>query len=77
MSITDNGEIYFHVSRGRVPKVHSAAVDTLVRQLDVVDQELGGVGRRTEVRAIRKSVRRGPQLCMGRVPCPDVEAASA
>lgn len=76
MSITDNGEIYFHVPRGGVAKVHSAPIDTPVRQLDVVDQELCRVGRSTEVRAVRKRGWRGPELCMGHGTHPHVVAAS-
>lgn len=71
---TNDGEINFHVPRRRVAEVHSAPVDTLVRQLDVVDEELGRMGRRSEIRAIRKSSRRGPQFRFGHVSCPHVEA---
>lgn len=52
MIITDDGEINFHIPCGGVFKVHPTPVHALVRQLNVVDQQLGGMRRGAKVRPI-------------------------
>lgn len=73
-SPTDNREINFHIPCRGVAKVDAAPVDPLVLELDVVDEELGGVGGGAKVGTARKGSWRRPQFHLRQVPCPHVEA---
>lgn len=54
MSLTNDREIYPRVPSWGVPKVHTTPINALVLQLDVVDEQLGGVGGNAKVGTVRK-----------------------
>lgn len=49
--LTDDGQIDFVVSGGRIPEIHPAPVHALVMGLYIVDQQLSRITRRAEIGA--------------------------
>lgn len=71
---TDNSEINFHIPCRRVAKVDAASIDALVRRLDVVYEQLGGMGGGAEVGPVCKGGRRRPQFRLGHISVSHIEA---
>ncbi|KAJ8874632.1 hypothetical protein PR048_025498 [Dryococelus australis] len=72
--LTDDGEVDVEVAGGRVAEVNAAAVDALVGETQVVDEQLRRRRRRAEVGALAKRRWGRPQLRLAEVPAAHVEA---
>lgn len=72
-SRTYYGQVDLGVSGRTVPEVYSAAVETLVLQVQFVHQELRRLGGGTEVCALAKRPLRRPQLGLTKTASSHVE----
>lgn len=71
--LTDNSEVDFTVPRWRVLEIHPAPVDTLIGQLDIVNDQSGRRGR-PEICPFPENGGRRPQLRLVELSTSDVEA---